>query len=75
MRAKEFWDHFCFIDINTDYGVFINVLTARLQFKVPNSIHPTYLLNKFPKFASDKKQMSITNQTDLNVKGYFKPVS
>ena len=49
------------MDINTDYGAFINVLTARRQFKVPNSIHPIILLNKFPKFGSDKKQMSITN--------------
>ena len=39
----------------------LTALTARLEFQEPNSIHPTLLLNKFSKFASDKKQMNITN--------------
>ena len=39
----------------------LTALTARLEFQEPNSIHPTLLLNKFSKFASDEKQMNITN--------------
>ena len=37
------------------------VLTARLEFQVRNSIHPTILSNKFSKFAIGKKQVNITN--------------
>ena len=37
------------------------VLTARLKLQVPNSIHPTLLLNTFSKFAIDKKQMNMSN--------------
>ena len=55
--------------------ILLMALTPRLEFQVPNSIHPTILLNKFSKFAIDKKQMSITNQAELNVKGCFKLVS
>ena len=42
-------------------GFLLAVLTARLEFQVPNSIHPTLLLNKFSKFAIDKKQMNMSN--------------
>ena len=42
-------------------GVLLAVLTARLEFQLPNSIHPTLLLNKFSKFAIDKNQMNMSN--------------
>ena len=42
-------------------GFLLAVLTARLEFQVPNSIHPTLLLNKFSKFAIDKNQMNMSN--------------
>ena len=42
-------------------GFLLAVLTARLEFQLANSIHPTLLLNKFSKFAIDKNQMNMSN--------------